>query len=136
MVLSRLDRYVGLAYQDKGRDFDGVDCWGLVYLLYKTLLGVYLPSYDNEYRSIDDRERADLEKVITDNYCGWDKVAKPQKYDAVLLTVGGVNCHIGVTIDHGQMLHIQRGQTSVIENYQSAKWAQRVYGFYRYRHIV
>lgn len=34
-------------FLDGGRSFKGVDCWGLIYSVYKCELGIILPSYDD-----------------------------------------------------------------------------------------
>src|SRR5262245_60853565 len=38
-------KYVGLPFKDFGRDFGGVDCWGLVRLVLARECGVAVPTY-------------------------------------------------------------------------------------------
>jgi murein DD-endopeptidase len=39
------DQFVGIPYVAHGRDYAGADCWGLLYLFYRDVLGVQIPSY-------------------------------------------------------------------------------------------
>lgn len=40
-------KYMLFEFLDGGRSRAGVDCWGLIYAIYKHELGIILPSYDN-----------------------------------------------------------------------------------------
>ena len=54
--------YTEICFKEKGRDRDGVDCWGLVYLIYKECMGIDLPTYSGEYSSSEDAE--ELSRLI------------------------------------------------------------------------
>ena len=41
--------WLGIPYESSGRSLKGLDCWGLVYCLYKNLFGIELPKIDKEY---------------------------------------------------------------------------------------
>jgi len=40
-------KYMLYDFLDGGRNYKGVDCWGLIYSVYKHELGIVLPSYDD-----------------------------------------------------------------------------------------
>jgi cell wall-associated NlpC family hydrolase len=40
-----MNQWLAIPYKDYGRDLSGVDCWGLVRLVWKELRGEWLPSY-------------------------------------------------------------------------------------------
>lgn len=126
-----LDRYVGIPFVDQGRTFAGVDCWGLVRLVYLEQLGIDLPSYDDAYRPLDERERAELALLVEGSRPGWRRVETPAPFDLVLVRIAGVPCHVGLALPGGMMLHCSRGADSRIESYRSPKWAPRIEGFYR-----
>lgn len=43
-------RYLGITYREGGRSFDSVDCYGVVYLIYRDALGIQLPDFqEREY---------------------------------------------------------------------------------------
>ncbi len=48
------DNFIGLSYLDKGRDRNGLDCWGLVRLVYSELLNIELPCYSQSYSTASD----------------------------------------------------------------------------------
>ena len=129
----RLDHFVGLEYTDKGRNFSGVDCYGLLYLVYKETQGIVLPSYVTDYvNSVDRKATADL---IAGKLDPWEKVAKGSeiKFDAILIRIGRDVMHVGLVAEPGKMLHIQSGELSRIEPYRTGIWQHRIAGFYRYR---
>jgi cell wall-associated NlpC family hydrolase len=40
--------YVGLPWKFAGRSSEGVDCWGLLWLVYREVLGIPIASYAPE----------------------------------------------------------------------------------------
>jgi len=55
------------------------------------------------------------------------RVEKPKPFDAVLLRAKPL--HIGTVIDRKRMLHIDEGVNSIIEEFTSLQWKQKVEGF-------
>ena len=122
--------YVGLSFAAKGRDRAGVDCWGLVRLVYAEQLGITLPSFDAGYDSPQD---ARIEEMIARGREGWAKTQTPQPGDVVVLRIlGGLN-HVGVIAAPGTFLHVRAGHTATIERLDSGLWQHRVEGIYRYQ---
>ncbi len=99
--------YVGIPFVDGGRDADGLDCWGLVCLVYANELDVVLPSYGEV-------SAADLVRVarsLEAGKDGWQVVDKPRAFDVVAMrfysgraTVG----HVGIMVDGKRMIHTER----------------------------
>lgn len=126
------DRFVGLAYADKGRG-PAYDCWGLLVAVMRDLRGVDLPSYSDQYVTADDRRA--LAALIAGELDPWDEIASGQEqaFDAVLMREGRFPRHVGIVTAPGRLLHISAGETSMIERYREGPLKHRVVGFYRYR---
>ena len=126
--------YVGLPYADKGRDRDGVDCWGLVRLVYAELMGIELPSHADGYVSA--AELADVTRAIRGNMRPWSPVARPHALDVVLLRIAGSEAHVGLIVGGGFMLHVHAGIDTALERIDTALWRRRIVGTYRHDSMV
>lgn len=131
--MSGFDRFVGLSYVDKGRDAAGVDCWGLVCLVFAELRDLVLPSYAERYVSAEDRRA--IADLVAGELDPWAPIAPgtEQPFDCVLMKEFGVARHVGVVTEPGLVLHVQHGRTASIERYRSGLLRSQVVGFYRYR---
>lgn len=127
------DRFVGIPYLDRGRSIVGLDCYGLVRLVFRELRGLELPSYVERYVSAADR--AAIASLIAGELDPWDEIAPggEMPFDAVLIRELDAVSHIGLVVTPGMMLHVAAGETSRIERYRSGALKHRVAGFFRYR---
>ena len=124
-----IDKYIGLPYQENGRDWQGVDCWGLARLFYKNEFNIDLPSYAEQYAGSYDPEVLKLVQSNTDN---WTGKTLPVYGDLCLFNIYGEPRHVGVYIGDNKFLHSREGRDSVVESLQSPQWAKRFEGFYEY----
>lgn len=127
------DAYVGIPYVTRGRVRDGADCWGLVRLVYAELRGIDLPSYAEDYVSSTDR--AAIADLIEGGLPAWERVpaGSEKLFDGVLMRVKRDECHIGLVVAPGRVLHVENDKLSCVEPYGSWRLAHRITGFYRYR---
>lgn len=125
-------RYIGLPFLGLGRNQDGVDCWGLVRLVYTEQFGIVLPSYVNQYQSTTQVEKIGC--LVGRESAKWKPVAAGSEVtgDVVVLRVRGAPMHVGLVVGDGMMLHIERGINSVIERYTSSRWQHKIFGFFRH----
>jgi len=125
------DRYIGIPYKVNGRDRTGVDCYGLIHLLYKELKGIELASFDSV---VTGGTRGDLRKVaraIEKEKETWVKVENPEPFDVVLLRTGKYSWHVGLVISKTKMIHSLNGTDSIIEDFTKPYWKNRVQEFRR-----
>ena len=126
-----IDRYIGIPYLDRGRGFDGCDCWGLVKLFYENEMDIPLPDFDvgrEEWQKIDGIVRS--EKVW------WKSVVIPTTPCVVVLKLDRRHIdwctHLGVHIGDGWMLHTSSEKDSVRIRIDHPFYRNRVEGFYEY----
>jgi len=123
--------FVGIPFKDKGRDFDGADCWGLFRLVYLHALDINLPLYMGGYNGRADKHG--VAGLIEDGKRAWDEVesGKEQTYDAILMKIHGFQ-HLGLVVESGLMLHMPRDSYSTMERYDTMRYQNVVEGFYKY----
>jgi cell wall-associated NlpC family hydrolase len=100
------------------------------------VFGHDLPDYADAYTHTKDHASvaAAVESGLAD---GWEKVARGQAGDLLILKIGGRPWHCAVMVNGQQFLHwpppdqqgIQLG--SLIERLDSPHWAKRIEGIYR-----
>jgi cell wall-associated NlpC family hydrolase len=109
------ERYQIIPFVDGGRDFNGADCWGIIYLVYLHELDIKLPSYG----AIGATElRAVYEQIKTDKI-GKDwrpiTIGEEQIFDVVVMsaterrdgTLRLAEVHVGLVIEPGRIIHTE-----------------------------
>lgn len=127
--------YVGIPFVDRGRTRDGVDCWGLVRLVYAEQFGILLPDLSDEYSASEDPQAASsviFEKTTPGGL--WRPVGndKPSLGSVGVFSIRGLPAHVGIAVSDGLFLHAARGANSVIESWRSPIWRPRLTGWYDY----
>lgn len=126
--------YIGLPFLEHGRTDAGLDCWGLVRLVYERQFGIALPSFATDYGSTVDVQT--IAQLVAGEQKHWSEVppADVACGDVILLRVRGLECHVGIVLEEGKFLHVIKGANCCIESYKSLLWRKRVSGFWRYSH--
>ena len=105
------DRYVGLPWKSGGRGFDGVDCYGLVWLFYAHELGTSIRSFAEAYSNAEDRsETAELFSVGVE---------------------GKLPCHVGIAAPGRRILHIEKRDGLSVMAPITASLSNRIEGYFR-----
>lgn len=134
------ERYVGLPFQDKGRDRNGADCWGLAVIIYREEFKIDLPSLTDEYDFASDESIADV--VVAEQESGWVRIPPGEERpgDVIVIRVNGLPRHVAIVAQAERnkrlMLHIERGTDSIIEPYNGLKWNKRILGFFRHKSVM
>lgn len=124
-------QYVGLSYVDQGRDFSGVDCWGLARLIYRAELGIKLASYTGLYASAEEIHEVNAALGTPSARGCWLPVDVAQPFDLYELRMGPHLAHVGIAVCPGMMLHVHAGGSSKIERL-APRWSARVSGIHRH----
>ncbi|MFN0133437.1 MAG: host specificity factor TipJ family phage tail protein [Phycisphaerales bacterium] len=132
-IPSWVGSYVGLPFLEHGRDRGGVDCWGLLRLVYAERYGIFLPSHHDGYAGTDDAPGI---TAVLDAELGLGVRWRPRGPgvrlgDALLFHVAGVP-HVGVAVGRGRMLHCRRGSDSCVERFDVGTWSPRLGGAFEF----
>jgi cell wall-associated NlpC family hydrolase len=124
-------KYIGIPYRHMGRDETGLDCWGLILLVYREMLHVRLWDIGEAYTDDWSWKGKDL---FMENYQKqWDKIREPRIYDVVLINNGkGVANHAGVMINERSFIHCVKAGV-VLSRVTDKTWKPRVAGYFRYK---
>lgn len=128
--------YIGIPFANKGRG-EACDCWGLVRRVYQERYKIKLPAFVDGYDSALEMKGVCAILAQEKENRVWLKIEKGQEKfnDMIILNIGGSPVHIGFVLEHGRMLHIEKGIDSCIESYKSLRWKNRVEGFYRHKEL-
>lgn len=124
--------YVGLPFKLDGRSRSGVDCYGLVYLVYREVLGIELNPFTGIF--VDDTPQTLLHvaKVMSEDRVNWETASVPKEFDMVQLRTGRHAFHVGIALDSKTILHVEEGIDSVVESLKSPLWVNRIEWIYRH----
>jgi cell wall-associated NlpC family hydrolase len=129
--------FVGVPWAEKGRTRVGVDCWGLVRLVYADALGLALPSYTEAYAGL--AERGEIAELMSEDSRRWPWAMVPpkraQEFDVAVFRRGGLAAHVGVVLGAGRMLHIEERRESCVASYADGPWRHRLIGIYRHADV-
>lgn len=126
-----INRSIGIPYVEHGRGYDGADCWGLVYLYYRDVLGRPVPSYVAEMEGREFRPRGIAPLVVAEREAHWIETTEPQEGDVVLMRNGRHHNHVGIRLDGGRLLHADGPGPSCIERLDALHIKNRIVGFFR-----
>lgn len=131
------ENYVGIQYQEHGRDLDGgLDCWGLVRLVLEKEAGIKTPLLKHiQYtRGCDRRALVKAIEEYDTVAINWKRLKPndpPQCFDVIWLRNGGP-IHFGVVVAPGWMLHVEEGSDSCLERFDGLSWKNRIMGVFRH----
>lgn len=106
-----VNRYIGLRFVDGGRARAGVDCWGLVRLVYASELAIELP----EYGEISAHDLIAVARNIDAGKDGetWQpvEITDLREFDICVMKYLGLKRigHVGVITKQQRVLHIEDG---------------------------
>lgn len=134
MMIRWPEKYVGLPFVDHGRDYKGVDCWGLVRLVLAKECGIEVPSYGE----ISARDLAKVTDTIDhqSNIEPWRPVERKsvQAFDVALMR--GRPLHVGIMASPTDVMHVEQKIATVLLPLTHPAIARRLIGFRRHRDLA
>jgi len=131
-----ITRYLRIPFSE-GADWAGCHCWGLVVLAFREELGIDLPLFDG----IPSTSLRAAARMIRERGAAWERVDDPIAFDVAVMrgrsVIGGhsfgANCHVGLVVDGGQILHTQEGVGPAVLPIDDPLIAPRIVEYRRYR---
>lgn len=133
------NRYLNIPFLPKGRTHMGVDCYGLVRLIYQEQLGIELPSYTEEYATIHDK--VEIESAMRGEVgTRWKEIplVAAKEFDGIIFRIAGYPTHFGLVLDSPRFIHAMRNEGQgeggrVTTNlFTSLLWRNRIVSAVRY----
>jgi len=129
--ISMVMRYAGIPYKHQGRTSDGLDCWGLIKLIYKEMLGIEILDIGEDYP--DDWSWKGKDLFIENYQKQWDRRKVPEVFDVILINNGkGTANHAGVMLDKLRFIHCIRAGV-IVSKITDRIWQGRINGYFRYK---
>ncbi|WP_372836965.1 NlpC/P60 family protein [Puniceibacterium confluentis] len=130
--MSWASAYVGLPYAGRGSEAEGHDCWGLVRLVYRSELGIELPSYQG--RAADGVELAEIDRLIAraSDSDWWERRASVSPFNVLTFRRGRLSSHVGVAVTARQMLHMDETGSKIVDLTHPG-WRHRFQGAWAFR---
>lgn len=127
------NQYIGIPFLDCGRDSRGVDCWGLVRLIYEEQFDIDLPVFNDDYD--DTRDSRAIEGLYYIERQDWIERPGPAPGDVVMFKMHAIPLHVGVVVDARTFIHSMEGRNTCVERLTSPAWSARVMAYYRHRSL-
>jgi cell wall-associated NlpC family hydrolase len=106
-----LNTYVGIPYEFGGRNMDGVDCYGLVKLIYFDQYDIILPDWHLDESELITRANL-ISSQLTEG--AWEPLEEPVDGCFVICSATTAAYHLGLYYGGG-VIHAHRGINSVYQ---------------------
>jgi len=103
--LAWINDYIGIPYVFGGRDWHGLDCYGLVKLIYQEEYGITLRDWATDQMELKDKAKA-IESVVCSGE--WEDIESPMDGDFVICHRQRAAYHIGLYYGGG-VIHASDG---------------------------
>ena len=117
--------YVGIPFKSRGRCRDGIDCWGLVKLVYRDILGIELRDY-----AIDAHDVLTVSNAVQEHE-GWADTNDPKLFDLAVMSLcrKRIANHVGIYLGNSRVLHITDLGNSLCSRIDIGPWKSRLIGY-------
>lgn len=138
------DKYIGIPFVSKGRTDRGLDCWGLVHLIYKNECNIILPTYDH-IDSTDGRAARDA-MIAAARSDDWIEIEKQDLKDFDVIRMRShynhmgvwkaAVAHVGIVFRKKFIIHVEEGINVVCVPFTHPEVDERIISFHRHKGIA
>jgi hypothetical protein len=122
--------YIGIPFKAHGSDREGLDCFGLIRLVYKEAFDIKIDPVPYP----DPQDLSENAVWIKDTQKDWTETNDPEPGDLISFKILGHESHLGIVYDPGKtFLHSDSSAGVVIERMKSIMWSKRIGKFYRHK---
>ncbi|MET3611736.1 cell wall-associated NlpC family hydrolase [Rhizobium aquaticum] len=127
------ERFIGIPYIAHGRDYSGADCWGIVFLFYRDVLGLQIPAYSAEMKARAFHHREIGALIEAERAAHWIEISEPANGDVALMRSGRDESHVGIFVAGGMILHSEGEPGSCLVRADDMRVRSRLVGYFRVR---
>ena len=118
-------KYIGIPFKYNGRDYNSLDCYGLVMLLYKELHGIEIPDV------ISPEFVEDIHVLAASEKLKW-QTAELEEGTVILFNIRGYGSHVAYYIGEDKIIHTWEKTSGVSIERLSFSWKHRILGLYKW----
>lgn len=132
MIKKEIDiiKYLGIPFLHKGRDHNGIDCYGLIVLFYWQEFGIKIPDYSYD----KDWYKHDFDYIQKEYQKYGKKINDPEAYCVIGLRMPGraIEHHLGIMLpDFDSFLHSQLNKPTCVNRLSHPIWKDSEINFYK-----
>ena len=106
---------IRVPFIEKGRTYEGWDCWGLIRCAYKDVYNIALPSFVDNYESVKEQRLLATLIDIHKKKAMWRQIGIKPGCIAVIHNLGQPT-HMGLVISNYDIIHTQEGIGTIVQN--------------------
>lgn len=123
------EKYLGIPYKHRGRNLDGLDCYGFIIAVYRDW-EIELFDIEEEYNE-GWAFKSGKNYFIENYHRQWQKVDGPEMLDVVLFhNSKGIVNHGGIVLSDRKFIHCCKA--GVVVSRLIPQWLKRLEGFFRF----
>ncbi len=124
-----ISEWLGVPYVHRGRNRDGIDCWGLPLKIYEKAGVKLFDVPDFEYNVKWSKEGGNF--LAENAYRDWTKIESPEFLDGILFkNLHGIAYHTGIVLTGGKFIHATMYGV-IISKWKDKDIIDKIEGFYR-----
>lgn len=121
-------KYIGIPFVNRGRGLHGIDCGGLVLLVYKNELNKAVAEFDQSYIAWRIREAGQGINYVRER--SFKRVDGPEPFAVAAFARNGLPYHVGICVDSERVLHAKNHEHVKVQRLDEMSDFRNLEGFY------